>query len=65
MCMGYRQANLKQRQFVLKVFTISQAYKYLGLNNYTEEELKQLSTISDMFGYDVDIDFHRRGGQPK
>jgi hypothetical protein len=37
--------------------TASQAYKYLGLNSYTEEELKQLSTTSDMFGHDVDMQY--------
>jgi len=31
----------------------SQAYKYLGLNNYTDAELAEWSTTSDMFGYDV------------
>jgi hypothetical protein len=35
--------------------TASQAYKYLGLNSYTEEQLKQLSTTTDMFGRSVDI----------
>jgi len=35
----------------------SQAYKYLGLNSYTEEELKQYTTMSDMFGHDVDMEY--------
>ena len=35
----------------------SQAYKYLGLNSYTDAELAQWSTKSDMFGYDVDIEY--------
>ena len=35
----------------------SQAYKFLGLNNYTDAELAQWSTMSDMFGHDVDMEY--------